>query len=151
MPLVQEIELVSNALQSEGDQFEQAFIDLVKEFRIAEIEPLLEENTQLINEDYGKYHFLAILKAIFLEYEKYGDTRIMVQRGFCSKQCYGNQDNVYQFKGNQSGKTIAFVIDNQGELKTFHPCSDFVDRAGNQAEDYWDLMHVVIKKIIDLQ
>ena len=116
-------------------QLETEFINKVRELDIAEIEPLLTEE-DVIFHSLEKYQFLIMLKDLFLEFKRLGDTQIIVEKGGCGSNCGRITDTVYQLKGNNSKQTIFLGVDKEeGNLK-FHGCMHFVDKFGKKGENW---------------
>lgn len=116
--------------ESSKNQLDEIFT-LFSEMNVAGIEPLLEEK---LNEDdkkpsehdknLNKYQVLTIIRDIFLEYKKSGDTSVIIETGKCGSNCYPG--SVFNLQGNISKKNFSFIINKtNGLIKEVHYCSLF--------------------------
>ena len=122
------------------------FIDQVKVLGLMEIEPLLEEDVKIVGR-LEKYEFLALLRDLFNEFKKLGDTRILVSEGTCGI-CGAYKVNtpyssirgirkVLQLKGNNSGEAAYFAIQSkENESLMFKFCNGFIDKDGSKNEHF---------------
>lgn len=148
-PKAVDIDLDINFEPTNG--IEKQFIDKVKELDIVEIEPLLEEDS-LVFYSLEKYQFLVMLRNLFLEFKRMGDTQILVDKGSCEgNNCTRASKNVYQFKGNNSNQTIFFGVQEENGNIKFHGCMSFVDQFGVKGENYQKLTWFAVKALQKLE
>ena len=94
MKEIAELEIISNIKRdtlndSEKNQLEEV-IALFSEMNVTEIEPLLDEKIngdKVDQNNLSKYQVLAIIRDIFLDYKKSGDTSILIEIGKCKGNC----------------------------------------------------------------
>lgn len=130
---------------NEGIGLKKTFINKVRELNIAEIEPLLTEDSNVFY-SLKKYQFLIVLRDLFSEFKRLGDTQILIEKGTCGgERCSRVSSNVYQLKGNNSKQAIFFGIEeDSGNLK-FHGCMHFVDQEGKKGENWHKLTWFAVK------
>ena len=99
----------------------------------------------------GKYYFLSVLRDMFIEFKKKGDTELLFSTGKCNKNCYTNCPTAYQFMGNNSKETFAFVVDNTTKsIKEIHFCVGFIDENGVKGDNYWNFMLLAAQKLAEM-
>jgi hypothetical protein len=125
---------------------EKNFIDRVKILGINEIEPLLEEDVKVIRR-LEKWGFLALLRDLFNEFKKLGDTKIIVREGTCGicgayvvKSSYSSIKpvrKVIEMRGNNSKETFHFALLSQPqEALNVRICDGFIDKSGNRIDSF---------------
>jgi hypothetical protein len=127
-------------------ELDKKFIDRVKTLGINEIEPLLEEDVKVIGR-LEKWGFLALLRYLFIEFKKLGDTKIVINEGTCglcgayvSKLAYSSIKSVrkvIQMRGNNSNETFHFALLSQPhETLNVRICDGFIDRSGTKVTNF---------------
>ncbi len=125
------------------------FVQLIKDFDISEAEKLITDDFNTEYTEFNKYHKLAALKKVLLEFRKKGDTELAFQKGQCKEKCF-KRDNLYQLIGNNSGLTFDFgIIEEDGEIVNFHNCSGFIDQYGWPSNNYKDMQWTYMLKLME--
>lgn len=120
-------------------------LSAIRSMDLNTINELLDEEIQ--STDSGKYFLLAVLRDLFMNYEKLGDDEVTLELGRCDKVCYSNTCVVFNLNGNKSGKDFAFVIENKNdELSGIHVCPKFIDSNNTKRPIDNDLYYDAIKK-----
>lgn len=146
MTEIKEIDIKDLQVVEEAFTLEKDFIERVKILGVKEIEPLLEEGVKVIGR-LEKYEFLALLRDLFIEFRKLGDTKILISEGTCGicgaykvKSQYSSirpVRKVVEMKGNHSGEAFYFaLLSEDHEPLKFRICNGFVDRNGNTGEGF---------------
>lgn len=136
----------------EQDGFQEV-LSLIEEMNIVGFEPFLDED---LNDDIGesfpgKYHILAILRDLFIEFKEQGDTRLIIERGSCGHQC-DRTCPVFNLQGNSSGKNFAFGLDKMDDsVVNFHTCYGFVDKQKTPKIIDGDMMINSLRKASELK
>jgi len=127
-------------------------IQVVQSFNITEVEPELAEDLKCTDLQEGKYYFLAALRGVFVEFKKLGDTALTVKKGSCGVGCYPNCPSVYQFEGNHSKETFAFVVEElDNQIKGLHFCAGFVGDDGVPGDNYYHFMYIAASKLAEMK
>ena len=137
---------------SPSDDF-QELVALIEEMNIVEFEPLLDENLNSELEDsfLGKYHILAILRDLFMEYKAAGDTRISIEQGTCGHGC-DKRCAIINLQGNNSKKNFAFGLDkSDAPIVNFHTCYGFLGKNKSKKLIDEDMMFNSLKKDAELK
>ena len=144
------VDIENITFQENPDTEINNLIGLIKQFEVQEIEPELEEEIECITA--GKYYFLSVLRNVFIEFKRLGDTQLKVSKGTCGQECYGKLNKVYQFEGNVSKETFAFVVEeNTKGIKGLHFCVGFVDENGKKGDNYYNFMLMAAIKLSEMK
>lgn len=157
MKEIGELEIISNIKRdtlndSEKNQLDEV-IALFSEMNVTEIEPLLDEKIngdKVDQNNLSKYQVLAIIRDIFLDYKKSGDTSILIEIGKCKGNCYPG--SVFNLQGNNSKKNFSFIINkNNGLIKEIHYCSLFSTNDNQQRKPDTQMYINTLKKQAEFQ
>jgi len=139
---------ITDLVISEEEIFtlEKDFIEKVQVLGIKEIEPLLEEDVKIIGR-LEKYQFLTLLRDLFIEFKKLGDTKILIEEGVCGI-CGARQIDrrytsmrqvrkVLEMKGNNSNEKFHFaILSEEHESLIFRICNGYINKSGIKDENF---------------
>ncbi len=128
------------------------FIEFLQEFKIDEIEKLLDEDFK-DSLNLNKYENLAAIKAVLQKFKEEGDTELTLNQGKCkikNNRCSKANSDIYQLIGNNSGHTFDFGIDEKkGEITEIYSCMYFYDKHGNKSKNYHTMFVTYALKLAD--
>lgn len=148
--LTEVIKITELKFEENPDNDIDKLVNLIKNFEITEIASDLNENIKCVTK--GKYFFLSVLRDVFIEFKKKGDTELLFSKGQCNKNCYNNCPTAYQFMGNNSKETFAFVVDDTtNSIKELHFCVGFIDENGVKGDNYYGFMVLAAIKLAEMK
>lgn len=148
--LTETLKIAELKFEENPDNDIDKLVSLIKNFEITEIASDLDEDIQCVTK--GKYYFLSVLRDVFLEFKKKGDTELLFSKGQCNRNCYNNCPTAYQFTGNNSKETFAFVVDDTtNSIKALHFCVGFIDENGVKGDNFYGFMLLAAMKLAEMK
>ncbi len=145
---------INDSIDIESGSYDMdKFVQLTRNLRIVELEPLLNEEEY--DEDKlqtDKYFFLSVLREIFTEFRRLGDQKLEYYKGKC-ESCELNKNKiVHVFEGIFSKNQFGFIPVDQNNLNLgIHFCFGFTDKNGKKAQNYYSFMYLAAKKLGEFQ
>ena len=151
------LEVINNTenknTSQEGNDYNSELLALISEMNIVDFEPNLSEdlNSKFSDSFPGKYHILAILRDLFLEFKNAGDEQIIVEEGTCGHKC-NHKCQIINLQGKTSGKNFAFGLDKtEHNIINFHTCYGFVNKNNEPQYIDGDMMMNSFRKAAELK